>query len=101
MSDEIGFVEMTQNSLLECKYNDSNNYWIVKQTITQRRKVTSESEWEEKVIEMKSQARNIDVAMAQVFLSMEGYMITRNHDLFTEPEQFEDTIESSDGTVVH
>lgn len=101
MSDEIGFVEMTQDSFLECKYNTSKNYWTVTQTITQRRKVTEESEWEEKKINMSSQARNIDVAMAQVFLSMEGYMITRNHDLFTEPEQFEEAIESSDGTVVH
>jgi len=101
MTDEIGFVEMVQDSLLECKYNNKGDYWVVKQTITQRRKATPESEWEEKDVTMQSQARNIDVAMAQVFLSMEGYLITRNHDLFKEPEQFEEALESSDGTVVH
>ena len=99
--DEVGFVAMTQDSFLEATLNEKRTSWKVTQTITQRRKVDAESEWEEESVTMSAISKDVDLAMAQVFLSMEGYLITRNHDLFTEPEAIEDAIESEDGTVVH
>lgn len=98
--DEVGYVGMTQNSFLEATLNEKTDSWTVTQTITQRRKLDAESEWEERDITMTAISKDVDVAMAQVFLSMEGYLITRNHDLFTEPEEEEVKV-SSDGTVVH
>jgi hypothetical protein len=93
---EVGFVNMTQNSFLEATLDEKTNSWKVTQTITQRRKVDAESDWEQKEITMSAISKDVELAMAQVFLSMEGYLITRNHDLFTEPE-----VEAADGTIVH
>ena len=96
--DEVGFVAMTQNSFLEATFEEKTNSWTVTQTITQRRKVDAEAEWEEQDVTMTAISKDVDMAMAQVFLSMEGYLITRNHDLFTEPES---VVEVADGTTVH
>lgn len=96
---EVGFVAMTQDSFLEATLDEEINSWKVTQRITQRRKVEVDSEWEEKDVTMMAISKDIDMAMAQVFLSMEGYLITRNHDLFTEPE--EKPVEVTDGTTVH
>ena len=98
--EEVGFVAMTQDSFLEATFDDEISNWKVTQTITQRRKVDAESEWEERDVTMMAISKDVDIAMAQVFLSMEGFLITRNHDLFTEPEEEEVKV-SSDGTVVH
>ncbi|GAF67923.1 unnamed protein product [marine sediment metagenome] len=97
--EEVGFVAMTQDSFLEATLDETLNSWKVTQIITQRRKVDAESEWEERDITMTAISKDVDIAMAQVFLSMEGYLITRNHDLFTEPEA--QSVEVTDGTVVH
>ena len=97
--EEIGFVAMTQDSFLEATLDKKLDSWKVTQTITQRRKQDAESEWEEKDVTMMAISKDVDIAMAQVFLSMEGYLITRNHDLFTEPE--EKPVEVTDGTTVH
>ena len=100
--DEVGFVAMTQDSFLEATFDDEISMWKVTQVITQRRKIDNESAWEEKDVTMTAISKDVDIAMAQVFLSMEGYLITRNHDLFTEPEEeVVEVKESSDGTVVH
>ena len=96
---EVGFVAMTQDSFLEATFDEQTNSWKVTQTITQRRKIDAESEWEEQDVTMTAISKDVDIAMAQVFLSMEGFLITRNHDLFTEPEA--EPVEVSDGTVVH
>ena len=97
--EEIGFVAMTQDSFLEATLDKKLDSWKVTQTITQRRKQDAESEWEEQDVTMTAIAKDIDIAMAQVFLSMEGFLITRNHDLFTEPEA--QPVEVEDGTTVH
>ena len=97
--NEVGFVSMTQTSFLEAALDEKTSHWTVKQTITQRRKVDADSEWEQAEVMMTSLSKDVDIAMAQVFLSMEGYLITRNHDLFTEPE--EEPVEVTDGTTVH
>jgi hypothetical protein len=97
--EQVGFVAMTQDSFLEATFDEGTNSWKVTQTITQRRKIDAESEWEQEEVTMTAISKNIDTAMAQVFLSMEGYLITRNHDLFTEPEG--EPVEVSDGTTVH
>jgi hypothetical protein len=99
MKEQSGFAAMTQISKLESTLDPKTNNWKVTQTIIQRRKISAESEWEEKEVVMTAIAKDIDIAMAQVFLSMEGYLITRNHDLFTEPE--EKAVEVLDGSVVH
>ncbi len=99
--DEVGLVSMTQNSFLEATLDEKLNTWTVTQTIIQRRKIEIDSEWEEKEVTMKAISKDVDIAMAQVFLSMEGYLITRNHDLFSEPEEVVEAKVSSDGTVVH
>ena len=98
--DEVGFVAMTQNSFLEATFDEKTSTWKVTQNITQRRKIDDESEWEEEEVTMTAISKDVDIAMAQVFLSMEGYLITRNHDLFSEPEEEEVKV-SSDGSVVH
>ena len=97
--DAVGFVAMTQDSFLEATLDEKLNSWKVTQTITQRRKVDADSEWEQAEVTMSAISKDVDVAMAQVFLSMEGYLITRNHNLFAEPE--EQPVQVSDGTVVH
>jgi len=97
--DKVGFVAMTQDSFLEATLDEKLNRWKVTQTITQRRKIDADSEWEQAEVTMSAISKDVDVAMAQVFLSMEGYLITRNHDLFSEPE--EQPVQVSDGTVVH
>ena len=96
---EVGFVAMTQDSFLEATLDEKTNSWKVTQTITQRRKVDAESDWEQKEVTMSAIYKDVELAMAQVFLSMEGYLITRNHDLFTEPEA--QSVEAADGTIVH
>ena len=98
MENETDFVAMTQNSFLEATLDEKTKGWTVTQVITQRRKLEKDSEWEEKEVTITAISRDIDTAMAQVFLSMEGFLITRNHDLFSEPEEV--TAESEDGTVV-
>lgn len=97
--EEVGYVAMTQDSFLSSTLDEKTGYWKVTQVITQRRKVTSKSKWEEADVTMSAESKDVDMAMAQVFLSMEGYLITRNHNLFNEPESL--PVEVADGTVVH
>lgn len=78
------FVQLTQQSFIECVLDEDKGMWKVTQTVTQRRKATADGEWDSREIAMSAYAKNIDVALANVFLSMEGYLVTRNHDLFTE-----------------
>jgi hypothetical protein len=99
MEEQINFVAMTQNSLLESTFDPRTESWKVTQTITQRRKIDAESEWEQREVTMTAISKNIDIAMARVFLSIEGYLITREHDLFNKDET--QPVQVTDGTVVH
>lgn len=81
----IDFVQLTQQSFIDCIINEDTGMWKVTQTVTQRRKAKNEDEWDTREVTMSAYAKNIDIALADVFLSMEGYLVTRNHDLFTEP----------------
>ena len=100
--DKVEFAEMTQSSYMEAKLN-SRGFWDVKQTLKQGRRVNSESEWENREVTMQASAKNVDVALAEVFLSMEGFLVARNHDLFNEPERGETParITSSDGELLN
>ena len=67
-----------------CELQD-NDYWRVKQTIVQKRKIEGEEEWEEKTLSMKAEAKTIETAILNAFLSIERYLTPRNNDLFSEP----------------
>ena len=86
------FVQMTQQSFIDCTLNEDTEIWKVTQTISQRRKATANGEWDTKEVAMSAFSKNIDIALANVFLSMEGYLVTRNHDLFTEAPETDEVI---------
>jgi len=84
--DEIEFTEVKQSSELNAKL-ESTGFWKVSQNLVQSRRVDNESEWESKTVTMSASAKTLDVALAEVFLSMEGYLVARNHDLFSELDE--------------
>ena len=69
---------------VHCELQD-NGYWRVKQTITQKRRIEGEEEWEEKTLSMKADAEKIETAILNAFVSIERYLAPRNNDLFSEP----------------
>ena len=88
--DTNEFVQMTQQSFINCTLNESDGVWTVTQTITHKRKSIIDGDWDSREVSMLALSKNIDIALANVFLSMESYLVTIDHDLFTE------TVESTD-----
>ena len=82
---------------IHCELQD-NGYWRVVQTITQKRKIEGEEEWEEKTLSIKADAEKLETAILNAFVSIEGYRTPRGSDLFAEPVYDKPVVELPDKT---
>lgn len=69
-----------------CSFGE-DEHWHVTQTITQKRLIEGDDEWEERTIEMEAHARRIEIAVANAIMSLDQYLTSRNGDLFNDPKQ--------------
>ena len=83
-----------------CELQDSN-YWRVTQTVIQKRKVEGSEEWEEKTLKMSAEAKELEIALLNSFLSIETYLTPRNNDLFTEPVRESLPDKTDDGDYIN
>ncbi len=77
----------TQSTTL-CQLQE-NGLWKVTQKVKHRRSIDL-IDWEEKELEMSAYNKEIEKAVATVFLSVEAYLATRENDLFGEPNKLQD-----------
>lgn len=62
-----------------------DGYWHVTQTVSQSRLLDGDDEWETKAVKMTAKAEDLNVAVANAFLSIETWLHRHQNDLFDEP----------------